>query len=311
MIVSTLKIIFQLVFILLIAPFFTGVIRKLKSKVQHKVGSPVIQPYYDLIKLLKKDLVVSSTSSWIYTFAPYVYFLTSFVAVMCLPVIYQFKGFSFYTDLLVLVYLLVAGRIFMALSGLDTGSTFGGMGSSRELLVSALVEPALFLIIITVSAGSGVTSTNVSQIYEFAAKNSNAVTPLNILLFAGMLMILVAESSRIPVDDPSTHLELTMVHEAMTLEYSGRQLAFIEMGTYVKQLVFMTFMANILIPIGLNVRSTFLALGIYLLKIMVITILVGIVEISTVKFRLFSLPNYAAIALIISILGFLTCFILR
>jgi formate hydrogenlyase subunit 4 len=312
MMVSVLNIIFQFVFILLIAPFFTGVIRKLKAKVQHKIGSSVFQPYYDLIKLLKKDLVVSSTSSWIYTIAPYVYFITSFTAVMCLPVIFQFKGFSFYTDLLVLVYLLVAGRIFMALSGLDTGSTFGGMGSSRELLVSALVEPALFLIIITVSAGTEVTSTNVFQIYEYLAKNTGtAITPMNVLLSVSMIMILVAESSRIPVDDPSTHLELTMVHEAMTLEYSGRQLAFIEMGTYVKQLVFMTFMANILIPVGLNVESTLLALGIYLLKITIITVLVGIIEISTVKFRLFSLPNYAAIALIISILGFLTCFVLR
>lgn len=312
MIASILKFIFQVIFLLAIAPLFTGVIRKIKSKIQHKIGSPVLQPYFDLVKLLKKDLVVSNTSSWIYNVAPYVYFITSLAAVMCLPVIYQLRGFSGNADLLVIVYLLVAGRIFMALAGLDTGSTFGGMGSSRELLVSALVEPALFLIIITISAKPGVASTNVFAIYEDAVKNSSiSFSPVNILLFISMLMILIAESSRIPVDDPSTHLELTMVHEAMTLEYSGRHLAFIEMGTYIKQLVFMTFMANILLPVGLNMENTLAGLGIYLLKLIIITIIVGLVEINTVKFRLFSLPNYAVIALIISVLGFLTCFVFR
>jgi len=307
-----LKLFFQLVFILIIAPLFTGVIRKMKSKVQHKIGASVFQPYYDLIKLFKKDLVVSTTSSWIYNLAPYIFFITSLVAVSCLPVVYQLTGFKFYTDLLIIVYLLVTGRIFMALAGLDTGSTFGGMGSSREMLVSALVEPALFLVIITVSARSGVASTNVSTIYEYAINHTEtAFTPMNILLFFSMLMILIAESSRIPVDDPSTHLELTMVHEAMVLEYSGRQLAFIELGTHIKQLIFMTFMANILMPIGFNVQNIFLSLGIYLIKILVITILVGLVELNTVKFRLYSIPNFAAIAFILSVLGFLSCFILK
>ena len=312
MFVSILKFIFQMFFLLLIAPLFTGVIRKIKSRIQHKIGASIFQPYFDLAKLIKKDLVVSSTSSWIYTIAPYVYFITSLAAVMCLPVVYQLKGFSFYTDLLVIVYLLVAGRIFMALAGLDTGSTFGGMGSSRELLVSSLVEPALFIIIITVGANPEVASTSVFSIYEYAANNSaDAFSTINILLFAAMLMVMIAESSRIPVDDPSTHLELTMVHEAMTLEYSGRHLAFIEMGTYLKQLVFMTFMANILIPCGLNMENILAGLGIFLLKLLIITLLVSIVEINTVKFRLFSLPNYAAIALIIAVLGFLTSFVLR
>lgn len=312
MIESILKLICQVVFILIIAPVFIGIIRKMKAKVQHRIGASVFQPYYDLMKLFKKDLVVSSTTSWIYNLAPYIYFITSLVAVSCLPVIQQLRGFNFYTDLLIIVYLLVTGRIFMALAALDTGSTFGGMGSSREMLISALVEPALFLIIITVSARPGVASTNVSSIYDYALNHTEiALTPINILLFASMLMILLAEGSRIPVDDPSTHLELTMVHEAMILEYSGRQLAFIELGTYIKQLVFMTFMANILMPIGFNVENVFLGLGIYILKLLIITALVGFVEINTVKLRIYSIPNFAAIAFIVSILGFLTCFILR
>lgn len=312
MIESVLKLFFQVVFILIIAPLFTGVIKKLKSKVQHKIGASIFQPYYDLMKLFKKDLVVSTTSSWIYNIAPYIYFITSLLAISCLPVIHQLTGFTFYTDLLIIVYLLVTGRIFMALAGLDTGSTFGGMGSSREMLVSALVEPALFLVIITVSARSGVASTNVSSIYEYVLNHTEtAFNPINILLFSSMLMILIAESSRIPVDDPSTHLELTMVHEAMVLEYSGRQLAFIELGTHLKQLIFMTIMANVLIPIGFNVENIFLSLGIYVLKILVITILVALVELNTVKLRLYSIPNFAAIAFIISVLGFLTCFILK
>jgi len=312
MIESALKLIFQVIFILLIAPLFTGVIRKMKAKVQHRIGASLVQPYYDLVKLFKKDLVVSSTSSWIYNLAPYVYFITSLLAVSCLPVVYQLTGFTFYTDLLIVVYLLVTGRIFMALAGLDTGSSFGGMGSSREMLISALVEPALFIIIITVSARSGVASTNISSIYEFAVTHTEtAFTPMNILLFFSMLMVLIAESSRIPIDDPSTHLELTMVHEAMVLEFSGRQLAFIELGTQIKQLVFMTFMANILMPIGFNIENIFLSLGIYIIKILLITILVGLVELNTVKLRLYSVSNFAAIAFIISVLGFLTCFILK
>lgn len=312
MIESALKLIFQVIFVLIIAPLFTGVIRKMKAKVQHRIGASVFQPYYDLMKLFKKDLVVSSTSSWIYNLAPYVYFITSLIAVSCLPVVYHLTGFTFYTDLLIVVYLLVTGRIFMALAGLDTGGTFGGMGSSREMLISALVEPALFIVIISVSARSGVASTNVSSIYEYAVTHTEtAFTPTNILLFFSMLMVLIAESSRIPIDDPSTHLELTMVHEAMVLEFSGRQLAFIDLGTHIKQLVFMTFMANILMPIGFNTENIFASLGIYIIKILSITILVGFVELNTVKLRLYSISNFAAIAFIISVLGFLTCFILK
>ncbi len=312
MLESILKLILQIFITLLIAPFFTGVIRKMKAKVQHRVGASVFQPYYDIMKLFKKDLVVSNTASWIYNIAPYAYCITSVAAISCLPVVHGLTGFSFYTDLLVIVYLFVAGRIFIALAGLDTGSTFGGMGSSRELLVSALIEPALFIVIITVGARAEIASTNVAAIYESMAGNTEtAFTPMNILLSASMLLILIAESSRIPVDDPSTHLELTMVHEAMVLEYSGRHLALIEIGSYIKQLVFMTFIANILIPVGFNVENIFLGLGIYLIKVSIITILVGIVELNTVKFRLYSIPNFAVIALIVSILGFLTGFILK
>lgn len=312
MIESILKLIIQTIIVLLIAPFFTGLIRKMKAKVQHRIGASVFQPYYDMIKLFKKDLVVSTTTSWVYNLAPYVYFLTSLIAIICLPVIHQLTGFSFYTDLLFIVYLFVAGRIFMTLAGLDTGSTFEGMGSSRELLVSALVEPAFFIIVITVSANSNVASTNVSAIYNYTLNNTLLhFTPLNILLFISMLMILIAETSRIPVDDPSTHLELTMVHEAMLLEYSGRHLAFIEWGTNIKQLVFMTFMANVLIPVGFNIDNFLYSLAIYLIKIFIIAIIVGLVELNTVKFRLYSIPNFAAIALILSVLGFLTSFILK
>lgn len=311
MVISILKLIFQAVMAILIAPLFTGIIAKMKARVQHRMGASVFQPYYDLLKLFKKDRVISSTASWIYNLAPCVYFITSLAAICALPLIHRLVGFSFYTDLLIIVYLLGAGRIFMALAALDTGSTFGGMGSSREMLVSALVEPALFITVITVSANSGIASTNISAIYNFAAANTQmAFTPMNILLFAGMLMILIAETSRIPIDDPSTHLELTMVHEAMLLEYSGRQLAFIEWGSYIKQLIFMTFMANILMPVGFNAENILLSLGIYFLKVVIIIVLVGIVEIHTVKFRLYSISNFAVIAFIISVLGFLTCFIL-
>ena len=312
MIESILKLILQLLIIILLSPLFTGIIRKIKSKVQHKIGAPIIQPYFNLMKLFKKDIVASSTASWIYFITPYIYFITALAAALCLPITKQLVGFTAYTDLLIIVYLMVAGRIFITLAGLDTGSTFGGMGSSREMLVSALMEPSLFVVIITVSARTGISSTNVTNIYNYAAGDLSAVfNPVNILLFVCMLLILIAESSRIPVDDPSTHLELTMVHEAMILEYSGRHLAFIEMGSYIKQFMFMTFISNIIVPIGFGSGNFFIGLACFILKLLVITLVIALIEICTVKLRLFSIPNFAAIAFILAVLGFMSCFIFK
>ena len=312
MLVSIVKLLIQMFIVILFSPLLTGLIRKLKAKVQHRIGSPILQPYYDIWKLLKKDMVASSTASWIYFVAPYIYFITSLVACLCLPVISQLTGFTAYTDILFIVYLLVAGRVFIALASLDTGSTFGGMGSSREMLISALIEPAFFIVLITVSIKAGSGSTNVSNIYSYLQNidvQLTAVSPVNILLLGCMLLVLIAETSRIPVDDPSTHLELTMVHEAMTLEYSGRHLAFIQMGCYLKQFMFMTFIANILMPFGMNVSNVFVAICIFIIKILVITLVIAVIELSTVKFRLFSMPNIAAIAFILGILGFMSGFI--
>ena len=205
------------------------------------------------------------------------------------------------------------GRFFLTLSGLDTGSTFGGMGSSREMMISSLIEPSLIIAIFTLGLNSQAGSTAFKAIYEGSLKLGVGVAnPVYLLLLAAMFIIIIAETARIPVDDPSTHLELTMVHEAMILEYSGRYLALMEYGASLKQLLLITITVNVFLPFG---NGLFTGLGflvpvmIYFVKAFVITVIIAIIEINTVKLRLFSVPNLAALAFIIALLGFMSGFV--
>lgn len=295
----------QLIFILAFAPLLTGIIKKGKALSQHRRGCSVFQVYYDIARLFNKEVVKSNVTSFIFDLAPYVVFITSLIAAMCLPMVGGFSLLGVFGDGIFVIYILVLGRVFIALAALDAGSTFGGMGSSREMFIASLVEPAFIMILFTLGSISGETSLN------FMPGGSNIFT--RIFLSVALFIVLLAETSRIPVDDPSTHLELTMVHEAMILEYSGRQLALVEWAVSIKQFFYIAFIANILMSgIGIQLHTFLggvLMLGILAVKSIIITAVVAVTEIRSVKTRFFNIPNLTTAALVFSLIGFILSFI--
>lgn len=307
-------IIIQVSVILLLAPLVNGVIKKIKAFTQKRKGAPLLQMYFDLFKLFKKTSVVSEVSSWIFKAAPYVVFTTSIAAALLVPVTTMGAVQNLPGDMIVLVSLLALGRFFIMLSSLDTASTFGGMGGSREAMISSLIEPSIMVTLFTLGLISK--STSVVHIMDtLKGVSIPLIHPVYILIFITLIVIIIVETSRIPVDDPATHLELTMVHEAMLLEYSGRHLALMEYGASIKQLTFITLLVNVLIPhdqlISLTgISAIALSLLIYFIKVLVISVLIAVVEVKTVKFKLFTIPNLAALSFILSFLGFLQYFIL-
>ncbi len=313
---SLLYVIIQLVIFLLTAPLVNALIRKIKAFTQKRKGPIIFQVYFDLIKYIKKSCVVSETASYVFRITPYIYAATAIVGALFIPISSYLLPTNFTGDIILLIYLLALGRFFMMLAALDTGSVFGGMGSSREGLISSLAEPALLVGVFTLSLMSK--STSVFEITNnIESIGITIIHPSYLMIFLSLFIILIIETSRIPVDDPSTHLELTMVHEAMVLEYSGRHLALMEIGSMFKQLIFITILVNLFFPIeslGLNNFSgiSLLAISIiyYLIKVFLLSILLSLVEVFTVKFRFFSVPNLAALAFILSFIGFLQQFVL-
>jgi len=305
--------ILQLTIIILLAPLVNGIIKKIKATAQHRKGAPVLQLYFDIYKLFKKDMVVSGNSSWIFRATPYIYFASIITAALLIPVIPRLSSFSMAGDAILAIYLLALGRFFIVLSGLDTGSTFGGMGSSREMMISTLIEPSIIVAIFTIGLNPSVASTSFKAIYSGSIQlGAGIIHPVYMLLLAAMFIVLIAETSRIPVDDPATHLELTMVHEAMVLEYSGRYLAIILLSSSIKQLLFITMIVNIFLPFGNNFdfgAGFVLSLLFYVLKVVIVTVTVASIELGSVKLRLFSVPNLAALAFILSMLGFMSGFV--
>lgn len=307
-------ILFQVFAALLLAPLLNGVIRKIKALTQKRKGAPLLQMYRDLFKLLKKQSVVSETASWLFKAAPWIVLATSLAAALLIPFTARILPDRLPGDLIMLFYLLALGRFFLVLAGMDTGSAFGGMGSSREAMIAALIEPSILVSIFAIGLFAG--STSVLDILRAAQLAGVPLAqPLFILVGLALFIILIAETSRIPVDDPATHLELTMVHEAMILEHSGRHLALMEYGAAVKQLVLMSLLANVCLPhdqwIAISgIGGLLLSVLVYIIKIIAVAILVAVAESATVKFRFFSVPNLAALAFILSFLGFLQFYIL-
>lgn len=304
----------QLIFVLSVAPFVGGLIGKVKALTQHRKGASVWQKYYDLSKLFKKDTTTSKTTSWVHKAAPYVVFVSAVTAALFVPVSVTLMPNGFAGDAIMFVYILALGRFFLMLAALDTGSTFGGMGSSREGMISSLIEPAIIIGMFTIGLLSG--STSVFQMMNYAAfETVPMLQPAYIVTFIATILVLIAESCRIPVDDPSTHLELTMVHEAMILEYSGRHLALMEYGAMVKQLIFITFIVNVFLPVEgfmavTGIAAIIISLLVYLVKVIVITLIVALLEVCTVKLPLFSVPNMAALAFVLAFVGFIGNFII-
>lgn len=305
----------QTVVLLAAAPLIVGLIRKVKARLQCRRGASVVQPYADLIKLFRKQPVVSSTTSWIFTATPYILFASTLAAGLLVPVFISRTPLSFAGNIIALVYLLALGTFFLMLAGLDAGSAFGGMGSSREAIVASLTEPAMMLSIFAIALTAG--STNLSTIVHKTALLEGIMTDPSphLMAFAALVIVAIAETGRVPVDNPATHLELTMIHEAMILEYSGRYLALVEWAAGLKLLVFLTLIANVFAPWGIANSMEPAALGVglaaYLVKVSGLAVLIGILESMFAKLRLFRVTDLLGAAFILALLGLVFFYVLR
>jgi formate hydrogenlyase subunit 4 len=307
-------IIIQILLILALSPLLSGIIKKLKAIFQIRKGPSIFQPYFDLAKLLRKDSVVSKDVSWIFHAAPLVSFVAVLAAGLMVPIYITVMPFGFAGDLIAVVYLFALARFFIALASLDAGSAFGGMGGSREMFVAAMVEPALMLSIFAVALNVG--STNLSYISRtVSTMGLEGLSPYQMLAFVALFVIAIAETGRIPVDNPATHLELTMIHEAMILEYSGRSLAIIELGAMMKQLLVFSLLANIFFPWGIatswDVAAILVSILVFAIKILILGVFMVVIETSTAKWRLFRLPELLSFSLMLSFLALVSFIIVK
>jgi len=275
------------------APLLRGLIQKMKATFQNRQGPPLLQGYYDLAKLVRKEPVRSATASWVFVAGPRIYFATTLAATALVPVLFAGAPLEEAGGILVFVGLLALGRFALAIASLDTGSPFGGMGASREMTVGALAEPALMLGLFTVALWGG--SLNLGDLVRATALRGLSAHPSELLAGAALFIVLIAEAGRIPVDNPATHLELTMIHEAMLLEYSGPDLALVESASAVKELLFMTVLVNLFLPLGLAVQVTPVALALsvvlYAAKVFLLAVAVTVVEVTNAKLRFFRVPE--------------------
>jgi formate hydrogenlyase subunit 4 len=302
----------QMTLVLALAPLVTGVVRKVKAHLMRRRGASVIQPYRDLTRLLRKDAVIADSASWLFRAAPYLIFAATWVAAALVPTFAAGLMFSWTADLIAIVALLGSARFFLALAGLDVGTSFGGIGSSREVMIASLAEPAMIMVMFTLALVAG--STELSTI---AAAMSFAHMGLRVslgLALVALILVAIAENGRIPVDNPATHLELTMVHEAMVLEYSGRHLAMIELATSLKLLLYLSLIACVFLPIGLaSAQATpaelAIGAGAYVAKLAAGTTLLALFETAIAKMRVFRVPNFLGAALMLGLLGTLLLFV--
>jgi len=304
----------QVALALALAPGLVGLIRWLKARLQGRRGAPAWQPYLELRKLFAKEVVVSSQASWIFHVAPFVVFGATAAVTFVLPMIAVPLPLDVVGDLLVVVYLLLLGTVFLALAGLDPGTAFGGMGASREMTVAALAEPTIALAIFALALGAG--STHLEQIVARALAAPEAVlTPGHLLAAGALFIVTLAETGRLPVDNPATHLELTMIHEAMVLEYSGRYLALIEWAAALKLLIFFSLLANLFVPWGvataLSPGALALAAAAFLLKLAALAVLVAVMETGVAKLRLFRVPELLSVSFVLAVLAVTSTFLLR
>ena len=304
----------QLLLVLLIAPLLTGYVRKIKAHLVRRRGPQVIQPYRDLLKLLRKEVVLAENASWVFRVAPYIIFATTWIAVALVPTFATGLVLSGAADFIAIVALLGSARFMLALAGLDVGTSFGGIGSSREMMIASLAEPALLMVVFTVSLLAG--STQLSSVASFIQGPEVGLRVSLAMALVGLVMVAIAENARIPVDNPATHLELTMVHEAMILEYSGRHLAVIEAAASLKLLLYLSVIACVFAPWGIAVAGDSLenyAIGLLLygLKLAAGGFLLAVFETAIAKMRVFRVPDFLGAALMLGLLATLLLFVSR
>jgi formate hydrogenlyase subunit 4 len=281
------------------APLLKTVIKKMKARLQNRQGPPLLQGYSDLSKLLGKESVRSETATWVYVAGPRVYFAAAVAATTLVPVLTASAPLEAAGGILLLVGTLALGRFALATAALDTGSPFGGMGASRDMTIAALAEPALMLGLFTSALAAG--SMNLGVLVRGLLQQGPSLHPSDFLALAGLFIILIAETGRIPVDNPATHLELTMIHEAMVLEYAGPDLALVEWASALKELLYMTLLVDLFMPTGIAIHAApgaiLVALFSWAGKVFLLAVAVTLAESTNAKLRLFRVPELVSISL--------------
>jgi formate hydrogenlyase subunit 4 len=302
----------EMLLVLLLAPLLTGFVRKVKARLLRRRGPPLLQPYRDLIRLMRKDVVLAENASWLFRVIPYLMFAGTWVGASLVPTFGNGLLFSWSADLIAIIALLGSARFFQALAGMDVGTAFGGIGSSREVMIATLAEPAILMTVFAVAMIAG--STQLSSVAEFMGSDAVGLRVSLGMAFVALTIVALAENARIPVDNPATHLELTMVHEAMVLEYSGRHLALIDLSSQLKLLLYVSLIACVFIPWGTataDASVATLALGalLYLGKLAVLGFLLAVFETSIAKMRVFRIPEFLGAALMLALLATLLRFV--
>ena len=304
----------QMLLVLLLAPLLTGYVRTVKARMLGRCGPPPWQPYRDLARLMRKEVVLADNASWLFRVGPYLIFATTWVAAALVPTFAGGLVFSWSADLIAIAGLLGSARFMLALAGMDVGTSFGGIGSSREALFATLAEPAMLMIVFTLALIAGST-----QLSTIAGVMLSPDVGLRVSLGLGlvaMIMVAIAENARVPIDNPATHLELTMVHEAMVLEYSGRHLAVIELAASLKLLLYVSLIACVFVPWGMapagnGVLAYLIGAGAYVGKLAVGGFLLALLETSIAKMRVFRVPEYLGAAFMLGLLATLLLFVSR
>jgi len=293
----------QLLFVPTVSPLCFGVIKKIKAHMQNRIGASIFQPYQDIWKLLHKDEVISKDASWIFRYAPVIVFSVTVAVGASIPILSFFH--NPFGDVLVIVYMLSLGTFFLALAGMDTGNVFGDLGSSREMTIAALAEGGFIFSLLTVGIISNSTNLFAIASGDIFAHSQSIVSLL--LAFGGFFIVLLAETSRFPFDNPATHLELTMIHEAMILEYSGKKLALMEWAASNKLLIFITLAINLFLPFGIVQSASLLALGvhsaIFFAQVFVFCLVIAVLESTMAKFRFFRLPDLLVVSFILNVIA--------
>ena len=294
----------QALALFMLSPLLMGIMHKVKARFQGRVGAPIWQPYFDIAKLLMKGVVISPTASWVFIAAPVLSFTSMLVAAAALPIVLGANQFGM--DLVTFIYLFAIGRFMASLAGLDIGSAFGGIGSSREMLYSSIIEPAIFAAIVffsTIGAGVGLSAIGGGALFSWPLA---FLSPAFWLAAAALFIVILAETGRLPFDNPATHLELTMVHEAMVLDYSGPLLALIEWANAAKITILFALFIAIFTPIsspGLFSSPAMSALA-FAAALMVVAAFSATIESLTPKWRLFRISEILTFSLILSFLAY-------
>lgn len=304
----------QMLLVVLVAPLLTGLVRTVKARLLRRRGPSPLQPYRDLRRLFRKEVVLADSASWLFRVAPYLIFTAIWVGASLVPTFATGLLFSWSADMIAIVALLGTARFFLALAGLDAGTSFGGIGSSREMMIASVAEPAMLMAVFTLSLLAG--STQLSSVANYMLSQDVGLRISLGLVFVALLIVAIAENARIPVDNPATHLELTMVHEAMVLEYSGRHLAMIEAAAFLKLVLYASLLACVFIPWGLAAAgdgplSYLIGIAAYLGKLAVAGVLLAVFETSIAKMRVFRVPEFLGAALMLGLLGTLLLFVSR